>query len=242
MKQEDSIVFHGFEPNDFRAFYETYEPSVDEDVLAWFHSQKWCAQTRFRKAKKEDIPFLCQVNRINPLFSKEEDFEAVLKAKNEFIIVCERPNSHKRRIIVGMIHYYLIWYCAIPSASHRRGGLLKAEDLVHVPPQRVVYVCTLQTVKKRTHAEYVKRWGVESEPCCGKCLFCLACEHGKKQGMQYTLLDSTDDAIGFYEQVFGMQKNEKKEGHVYVPMQLDLKRWSYRLCFNSALGEIGWMT
>lgn len=234
-KPEDHVVFHGFEPNDFSSFYETYEPCIDEDVLSWFRSQKWCARTHFRTATSEDIPALCEVNRINPLYSKPEDFEAVLKAKNEFVIVAERTNRRKRHVIVGMIHYYLIWLCASPASSRRRGGLLKVEDLTHAPPQKVVYVCTLQTVKKATHAEYVKRWGVESEPCCGKCLFCLACEHGKKKDMRYTLLDSTEGAIGFYERVFGMQRNEKLEGHIYTPMQLDLRRWSYRLCFNSSL-------
>ena len=53
--------------------------------------------------------------------------------------------------------------------------------------------------------------------------------------MRFVLLDSTDDAIGFYERVFGMRKNERAEGREYTPMQLELKHWSYRMCFNYAL-------
>lgn len=234
-KQEEQITFHGFDPAEFSAMYEEYKPWVDEGVVSWFRAQNWCAETVFRPATMRDIPMLCQVNRVNPLYFKKEVFESVLKTKNEFVIVAEKTNPRGKRVLVGMIHYYLIWYCASNSPARKRGGLLNAEDLIHIPPQRVVYVCTLQTVKRQTHPEYVEKWGMEGDEGCGKCLFSLACEHGKKKQMRFVLLDSTDDAIGFYERVFGMRKNERAEGREYTPMQLELKHWSYRMCFNYAL-------
>ena len=229
---QNRLHYCGFEPKQFSGLLDTIPNSIDQDVIQWFQQEKMCVHTQFRNATRADIKRLIQINRINPLYSQASDYEFVLSNPNEFIIVAERTNSKGQSILVGMIHYYLIWYYPRTISVKRKGGLLKADDVTIIPPQKVVYICTLQTVHKNSHPQYVSHLGMESEHHTGKLLLSLACEHGKKNGMSWVLLDSTPEAVSFYRDMFGMTVNENERSENYIPVQFSLSRFNYQVCWN----------
>lgn len=224
----------GFDSKDVSSCRETFDPYISEEVLEWFHRESMCLDTTFRLATINDINDLLQVNIVNPLYSKREDYETALKAKNEYVIVAERVNKKGKTCIVGLVHYYLIWYCPSHHDSEekprRRDGLLDASDLKVVQSRKVVYVCTLQVVKYSTHPQYVVSH-ISAEPYTGTILFSLACQHGIHTGMACVLCDSTDNAISFYKQVFDMKANTRGS-RLYTPMQMDLNQFHYQRFWN----------
>lgn len=233
-------VFGGFDAKDFNACREMFPPYLSDEVLDWFHHEALCEETTVRMATEADIPTLLQINKVNPLYSKKEDYESVLTSKNEFVIVAERT-SKGRTSAVGMIHYYLIWHCPSHKAasrerkskSRRRDGLLNLVDLEVVPPHKVVYVCTLQVIRKKTHNAYVRRH-LEAEPMTGSLLLSLAAMHGVFTGMSHLLCDSTEGATSFYETMFDMRQNPRGE-RKYIPMQLDLSKLVLQRFWNPVL-------
>ena len=229
---QDRLHYCGFESKQFSGLLTAIPNSIDKDVIQWFQQEEMCTHTHFRNAKSEDIRDLIQINQINPLYSQANDYEFALSNPNEFIIVAERTNSNGQRVLVGMVHYYMILYYPRTISVKRKGGLLKADDVTIIPSQKVVYICTLQTVHKDSHPQYVSHIGIESEHHTGKLLLSLACEHGKKSGMNWVLLDSTPEAVSFYKDVFGMTVNEKERNGNYIPVQFSLSRFNYQVCWN----------
>lgn len=232
-------VFGGFDMKDFNACREVFPPYLSDEVLDWFHHEAFCRETTVRMAREEDIPTLLQVNKVNPLYSKAEDYQSVLTSKNEFVIVAERTSKGKTSV-VGMVHYYLIWHCPSNKAASRkrksksrRDGLLNPVDLAVVPPHKVVYVCTLQVVRKGTHNAYL-RHHLQAEPMTGSLLLSLAAMHGTFTGMSHLLCDSTEGATSFYETMFDMRMNPRGERN-YIPMQLDLSKLVLQRFWNPSL-------
>ena len=233
-------VFGGFDMKDFNACREVFPPYLSDEVLDWFHHEAFCGETTVRMARETDIPTLLQINKVNPLYSKKEDYESVLTSKNEFVIVAERTSKGKTSV-VGMIHYYLIWHCPSHKASshekksksRRRDGLLNPVDLEVIPPHKVVYVCTLQVVRKKTHNTYIRRH-LQAEPMTGSLLLSLAAMHGVFTGMSHLLCDSTEGATSFYETMFDMRVNPRGERN-YIPMQLDLSKLVLQRFWNPSL-------
>lgn len=226
---ETPLVFQGFDSADVSYIREKFDPFIDNDVISWFHENKYCKNVSVRCATVRDIPSLLEVNTINPLYFRKEDLLSSMESQNEFILIAERTNRKKEKVIVGMIHYYLIWY--YPHASKRKHSIVNPPTPTNNPPQKVVYVCTLQTVRFVTHKNYIKRNETQSEYGLGKLLFCLACQHGIKTGMKYLLLDSTKEAVPFYTSIFHMKENSV-EGREYVPLQLKLDQFNYRIVYN----------
>lgn len=228
-------IFGGYNPKEASSCRETYDSFISEDVIQWFHSQSYCLNTTFRLATIHDIPSLLQVNTVNPTYEKQEDYETALKAKNEYIIIAERVDKTGKKWIVGMVHYYLIWYCpshSIDNKPRRRDGLLNASDLQVIQSHKVVYVCTLQVVKP-SHPLYGIS-AIAAQSHTGSLLFSLACQHGIHTGMSYVLCDSTDDAVSFYQQMFDMRANPRGN-RSYTPMQLDLTQFQYQRFWNPLL-------
>lgn len=232
---ETPLVFYGFDASEISPCCEWYECYIDKEVLEWFHSQQYCLNTTVRKATVDDIPRLLDVNTVNPLYFKEEDFKSSLKAKNEFILVAERMNSRGKNVIVGLIHYYLIWYC--PHSHVVKRSVVSPPAIESAQRHQVVYVCTLEVVKESTHSSYIEKYGVQSEYATGKLLFCLACQHGIQERLRYLLLDSTDEALDYYTGVFGMQQNRKEKNHQYTPLQLNLDQFNYHIIYNPQLSN-----
>lgn len=231
---ESSFIFHGFEAIETCSCLETYTSYIDPAVISWFHSQHYCEDTIFRPATIEDIPQLLKVNTINPLYFKQDDFKAALSARNEFIIVAERINFRGKPVIVGLIHYYLIWYYP-PSitSKHNKSSQLSVNESFR--PQQIVYICTLQVLKESTHSQYLQKVSIQSEMGTGKLLFSLACQHGLKQKFKYCCLDSTKEAVSFYQDCFQMQKGSSEKNRMYIPLQLNLEQFHYHSIFNPKL-------
>ena len=157
---QKTMQFQGFDINDFADLREAHDWFVDEEFIAWAAKNGVCSNTMFRRAYRQDIPWLLKVNTINPTFSKEQDYSGTFYEKNEFVIVAERRNAKGERIPVGMVHYYLMWY--YPCVGKDRDAV------------RAVYVCTLQKVTPETHAKYIEMYGASAEPLTGSVLLSLA--------------------------------------------------------------------
>ena len=205
---QKTMQFQGFDINDFADLREAHDWFVDEDFIAWAAKNGVCSNTMFRRAYRQDIPWLLKVNTINPTFSKEQDYAGTFYEKNEFVIVAERRNAKGERIPVGMVHYYLMWY--YPCVGKDRDAV------------RAVYVCTLQKVTPETHAKYIETYGAFAEPLTGSVLLSLAFLHGQKCQMTMGCCDSTDNSVSFYTSQYGMKALPKGEGKHYTPMQISL--------------------
>ena len=205
---QKTMQFQGFDINDFADLREAHDWFVDEEFIAWAAKNGVCSNTMFRRAYRQDIPWLLKVNTINPTFSKEQDYSGTFYEKNEFVIVAERRNAKGERIPVGMVHYYLMWY--YPCVGKDRDAV------------RAVYVCTLQKVTPETHAKYIETYGASAEPLTGSVLLSLAFLHGQKCQMTMGCCDSTDNSVSFYTSQYGMKALPKGEGKHYTPMQISL--------------------
>ena len=203
--------FQGFDINDFADLREAYDCFIDYSFVSWAAEHGICKDTSFRRAYRQDIPWLLQVNTINPTFSKEQDYSGTFYEKNEFVIIAERVNSMGEKIPVGMVHYYLMWY--YPCSGKDRDAV------------RAVYVCTLQKVDPSTHQDYIGRYGVTAEPLTGSILLSLAFLHGCQCQMTMGCCDSTDNSIKFYTSQYGMKALPKREGRHYTPMQINLSNF-----------------
>ena len=211
LKRTQQLRFQGFDINDFGDLWEAHECRLDQSFLSWIYSENVCATTRFRPACKNDLPWLLQLNTINPTFSQESDYSSTFVEKNEFVVLAERQAANGAWIPVGMVHYYLMWY--YPPANKVHGSC------------RAVYVCTLQRVTASTHPVFVERYGVSAERYTGSILLCLAFLHGKQAGMAMGFCDSTDNSVTFYTEQFHMKALPRGEGRHYTPMQLSLQQF-----------------
>ncbi|KAK8810564.1 hypothetical protein WA158_007139 [Blastocystis sp. Blastoise] len=207
----DDVIFRGFNMKDFLEMRQQYDHYVDQDVLSYFQSIGICQQTRFRNAVKEDLPWLLQINTVNPLYTTEESFDSLFNDKNEFLILAETQNKQGEWIPVGMVHYYFLVY----FPSHTRRSC------------KSIYVCTLQSVKTNTHSTFMNTYHINPEKYTGTVLLSLAFSHGKRSGMMMGCCDSTDDSIPFYETKFQMERLPKSNQSHYTPMQLYLEKFKY---------------
>lgn len=116
---------------------------------------------------------------------------------------CDISNVRREGCDVGFVHYYIQW-------------LRSAEDRA---PKRVVYVATLQAVKKQVDGGMGIR---HSESRTGTALLVLALEHARQLGATYCCLDATIQSIPFYERFFFMHKTPRPIESIYQPMMLRL--------------------
>lgn len=156
--------------------------------------------------KLRDSMLLHAINRVNKSFSCTADFQASLETKNEFTLVAEKGGH-----MVGFINYYFMWFSQSKIGAGKRP-----------PPERVMYVATLQAVKQETHEDLTKypspsgrhasqvdeqseETNPGSEPRTGTLLFALACQHALCVGISSALCDSTPEALEYYLKIFNMQ-------------------------------------
>eukprot|EP01138_Halocafeteria_seosinensis_P006533 gb/GECG01006679.1/.p1 GENE.gb/GECG01006679.1/~~gb/GECG01006679.1/.p1 ORF type:complete len:2825 (+),score=332.81 gb/GECG01006679.1/:1-8475(+) len=157
-------------------------------------------------ARVHDSSLLNVINRVNKAFTCAADFQASLETKNEFTLVAEREGH-----LVGFINYYFMWFSQSKLGAGKRP-----------PPERVMYVATLQAVKDESHSDLTCNFPTPkerhptqstenaaasnpgSEPRTGTLLFALACQHALCVGITSALCDSTPEAVEYYLRIFNM--------------------------------------
>eukprot|EP00941_MAST-03F_sp_MAST-3F-sp1_P000455 g455.t1 len=125
---DDFRHFHGYSELQFTDIFKSFSRYVDRDIIACVKMNQICPNTTFRFAGPtlQDAKSLATANRVNPAFTRAEDFlegkftfsdsivvgGGTLVAKNEYFLVAEVDG-----IIVGFINYYFTWF----NASSKRG-------------------------------------------------------------------------------------------------------------------------
>ena len=213
-QRKQKLNFQGFDINDFADLRESYVCNLDYGFIVWAREHGVCKNTSFRIACASDIPWLLQINTINPTFSSQADYSGTFYEKNEFVILAERKNELGATVPVAMVHFYLMWY--YPCTAKQREAV------------RAVYVCTLQRVSPSTHPTFCARHHVAAEPLTGTILLCLAFLQGRSCQMSMGCCDSTDNSVTFYTEQFGMTALPRGEGRHYTPMQIRLSSFDPR--------------
>jgi hypothetical protein len=174
--------FAGFANGEaFNPLRKAYTPGMTANppVAAFVdsaHRRNVCPNTEFRFGDPADAIQLARINRVNPLYATPEAFIHTLGMKNEFVVVAERlgpPSSiqdpsfvdlHSSRLrsLTGFVSYYFMWFRVVPDDVSKAVANLNAASLptntltttsTRTPPEPVMYLATLQAVKRSTHTD-----------------------------------------------------------------------------------------
>lgn len=63
------------------------------------------------------------MNKVDWLYSRQEDYAEVFENQNDFIIIAEREGSKSKRKVVGMVHYRFMFHL---SVHHQKSQLIKS--------------------------------------------------------------------------------------------------------------------
>ena len=225
------FTYSGYDPELFQPLHQSYPSLVDQEVVDWFKKECICCKSTFRLATCEDIPTLTKLSHNNSKYNKAEYYKELFALPNHFLLVVEKDNSNGEQVLVGMAHYYFA-ACQSKPKYGKDGGdcqvVVKKEPNME---ERVVYISELQVNRNKNAKRNNRNLGMESEPDTCKVVFSLICEHGRRAGMRWVLVDSNFSNVAYYQQILGMKVTSSKNVGKYS-MQLSLLYFNYKIYMN----------
>ena len=227
----DPFTYTGYDPELFQPLSQSYPNLIDQEVVDWFKKEHICCKSTFRLATCEDIPTLTKLNHINSKYNKAEYYKELFALPNHFLLVVERDNSNGEQVLVGMAHYYFAACESKPKYGKSEGDCQVVGKKEPNMEERVVYISELQVNQNKNTKRNNRNLGMESEPDTCKVVFSLICEHGRRAGMRWVLVDSSFSNVAYYQQILGMIVTSSKDVGKYS-MQLSLLHSNYKLYTN----------